>query len=145
MDSRASNSAPADICRQVNEVRCNLVNDVEELVESARTLADWRYYVRAYPWVCLAGAAAAGFLAVPSRLEVLRPSADALEELVRRKQLTVTSNGPAHAGTGIGGVVVGMLVNAALRGATSYLGQSAARFFAENGRPRGNDDVEPNC
>jgi hypothetical protein len=61
-----------DIQRQMRSVRSHLSADVNELVENARDMADWRYYVRRYPWASVAAAAAVGFLLVPTAMP--RPS-----------------------------------------------------------------------
>lgn len=144
MNSQAPQDAgTTDICRRMNDVRCSLGDDVEEMVESARTLADWRHYVKMYPWVCLAGAAAVGFLVVPKRVEIISPSADALEQLAKRNKLVVKSNPQPQAKSGIGGALIGMLANAAVRGAMGYLGQNAGRFLGTHG-DTGEDNAEPN-
>ena len=52
-------------------------------------MADWTIYVRAYPWLCLGAALAAGFFIVPSRPVVVRPDAEGLIELAKRNKLVV--------------------------------------------------------
>lgn len=126
-----------DIRRQMDEVRCSLGEEVEDLVESARTLADWHHYLRNYPWICLGGVAAVGFLLVPKRVEIISPSADALEELARRNKLVVNSSPKAHAKGGLGAAVFGLLANAGLRAATGYLGQHAGGWFSDTADRRG--------
>lgn len=54
----------------MRRVRRELNVEVQEIVEQARDLADWRYYVGRYPWICLGGAAALGYLLVPARVVV---------------------------------------------------------------------------
>jgi hypothetical protein len=54
-----------DIQREMQQVRAKLGADVRHLAQQARNTVDWRHYVRRYPWVCLGGAAAAGYLLVP--------------------------------------------------------------------------------
>jgi hypothetical protein len=55
------------IRRQMKNVRQEMGADVKEIVHGARQLTDWRYYLRTHPWACVAGAAALGFLVVPTR------------------------------------------------------------------------------
>src|SRR5262245_22071352 len=83
-----TNSAD-DIQRQMREVRAELREDVQELVVNAQDMADWTIYVRAYPWLCVGAALAAGFIAVPSRQVVVRPDAEGLIELAKRNKLVV--------------------------------------------------------
>lgn len=65
-----------EIQNRMRSMRYELGDDVQGVVENVRLIADWRYYVRTYPWVCLSVAAAAGFLIVPSSQSVWsdRPS-----------------------------------------------------------------------
>jgi hypothetical protein len=118
-----------DICRQMNDVRCSLGDEVEGIVDSTRTLTDWRYYVRQYPWVCLAGATALGFMIVPTRVEVIRPSADMLEELARRNKLVVKASPDLRPKSGLTGAVFSVLANAAVRGALHFLERNAGRVL----------------
>jgi hypothetical protein len=128
----------AQICRQMNEVRSHLGDEMDEIVDSARTLTDWRYYVREYPWLCLSTALAIGFLAVPRRARVVAgPSAEVLERLV---QQNAANPKPTMAG-GIAGAVVSLLATAAARGAAGYLAQHASRWLETASTDlRGNDE-----
>lgn len=74
---------------QMRELRADLRDDVQEIVVSAHEMADVANYVRAYPWLCVGAAVAAGYLIVPQRMVTLRPDAEALIELARKHQLVV--------------------------------------------------------
>ena len=52
---------------QMKQVREDLEHEVHDLVESARTVADWRRQWRKHPWALAAAAVAAGYLVIPSR------------------------------------------------------------------------------
>ena len=119
----------ADICNEMQQVRCNMGDDVGEFVQSARTLSDWRYYARKYPWACLAGAAALGFWIVPKRVEIHSPNAAEIEELARRNKLVVKSNPSPQPKNGMGKTLFTLLANAAVRGAIGYLGHNAGRLL----------------
>ena len=84
------------IRREMAAIRSDLHEDVHDLVETARQMSDWRYYVRRFPWMSVAAAAAVGFLVVPSRLEVTSPDPDSLAELARQKRLVVKPKAEAH-------------------------------------------------
>ncbi len=118
-----------DICREMEQVRCSLGAEVEEIVESARTLTSWRYYVNTFPWLCVAGAAAAGFFLVPKRVEVVKPDADVLENLARRKKLVLESNPQPKPARGIGAALVGIIAHAVIREGMGLLRQNAGRVF----------------
>lgn len=61
-----------EIQRQMQSVRSSLRAEVKELVENARDMTDWQYYVRRYPIASLAAAAAVGFLA--TSMSVSKPT-----------------------------------------------------------------------
>jgi hypothetical protein len=81
-----SNTPPqADRLRQeMRTIRRELGDDVEELVEQAERLMDWRYHVERYPWGCLGAAALAGFFLVPGRTVVSPVDEQTLTNLVER-------------------------------------------------------------
>jgi len=55
------------ILRRMVEVRRDLDEGVQEIVESSRDLGEWRHYVRSYPWTCLGIACVIGYVIVPRR------------------------------------------------------------------------------
>ncbi len=128
-----------EICRQMNEVRRELGGDVEAIVDSARTLTDWRYYVRKRPWLCLTGAVALGYFLVSSRARIVTPAADLLEEISRRQGLTATP----QARSSLAGTVLSLVVGAAARGAAGYLTQFASTWIS-NAVVGGDDDALSN-
>ena len=79
-------------------IRHELDDDVDEIRESAQTLADWHYYVKNYPWACVGVAAALGYLVVPRKLTIERPDPKSLEKLARNNHLVVEhqSKGPSE-------------------------------------------------
>lgn len=130
-------SQTTDISRRMQEVRSELGDDVEEIVESARTLADWRHYVKQFPWACLAGAAALGFFIVPKRIELISPDANALEELAKRNKLVIKSDPKPQATSGLGGSVVSLLARSFGRGAVSYAGKNIGKVFVRSAARNG--------
>jgi hypothetical protein len=140
-----ANTKTAEICRQMDDVRSSLGADVEEIVASAKTLTDWRLYVKSHPWLSMAGAAALGFLAVPKRSGVIRPTAEVLEDLAKRNKLVLEKEATASARSGMGGALAALLVNAAVRGALTYASQNAGKLFggarAGQGKPSHGDEL----
>ena len=70
--------APLDaeeIQQAMRRVRCNLGNDVENLVQQARDATDWRCYVRRHPWACMGAMAVAGYFCVPRGKPTVTPFA----------------------------------------------------------------------
>jgi hypothetical protein len=130
------------ICRQMNDLRCELDDEVEQVVDSARALASWRYYVARHPWACLACAAAAGFVMVPRRTRIAYPDGKVLAEVVDHCQRADVSHSPFRRRS-IGRAVFGLLARAAVRGALAYAGSNASRFMARTAAVYGGSDAEP--
>lgn len=134
-----------EIRNQMSDIRCHLGDDVEEFVDSARSLTDWRHYVQRYPWACMAGAAAIGFLVVPKRVQGINPSGKSLEKLVKahcQECKSGEANGSTASRNGLGGAILGILANAAMRSAMGYIGQNAGKFLGEHSNI-GGDHAEP--
>ena len=117
-----------------------LVTNVNDLVTNARQLTDWRYYVKAAPWASVGAAAAVGYMLVPRRVQVVRPSADQLEELATRHpfglgpaaQAEAKRGGPTQA-------VMTMVANALLRAVTAYVSQQAGKAFGQQAAEKSQD------
>jgi hypothetical protein len=102
------------IRQRMEEVRCDLDEDVQEIVEGARGMGEWRTYVRAYPWVCMGAALAAGYLIVPSSLAGLASSSRSLE----------APKGHARR------MLLAFVGNLVVRGVSAYALQQAGKLFA---------------
>ena len=134
-----------EIQRQMREVRAELRGDVQDLVTSAHQMAELGRYVRAYPWLCVGAAVAAGYLIVPQRSVVIRPDAEALVELARKHKLVVkTDEGPPQKKrrsllADLLGMAAMTLLQGGLKVATTQMSQAFAAQQAEhsNGRPGG--------
>ena len=116
------------IRQRMEEVRCDLDEDVQGIVEGARDMRDWRSYVRTYPWVCVGAAVAAGYLLVPRRPAAMQPDAEAFAELVKQSCLAATPRlTPLGKARGLLFRCVGNLV---MQGVSAYVGQQAGKLFA---------------
>ena len=120
----------AGIQRQMSEIRGEMRHDMNTLVKNARTLSDWRYYVRNYPWACLGAAAFVGYLLVPPRIAVAAP-APAPREGDRPR--THGEQKEKEQKKGLAGVVMGMVMSAALQGA-SGVAKKAVTHYLETGK-----------
>lgn len=92
----------------------------------AKRLTDWRYYVKAFPWACLAGAVTIGYLAVPNRRDILTPDVDDLAELARRNQLVVQRRPKPTKSVSAANAALSLLANVLMRGAAHYIRQRMA-------------------
>jgi hypothetical protein len=129
MPAMSVSTTPAadEIQRQMRDLRADLREEVQEIVENARVMTDWHHYVRSYPWLCLGAAAAVGYLLVPARVEVVRPDTKMLADLVRHHQVAVkTEVKPPSAGL-LGGLV-NMVAGMALQGALAIASHQVNQF-----------------
>ena len=106
---------------QMEELRLGLGRNVERGVTNVRTMLDWRHYVATHPWLCLAAAAATGYLLVPRRPTVVQLSPEHLAELSRQSGILLK----AEARHGTPG---GALANIATAAANTLLRVTASRL-----------------
>jgi hypothetical protein len=117
---------------RMQQLRSDIDGDMEDVAASARSMLDWKHYVKTYPWVCLGSAVALGFLIVPKRSAAIRPNLATLTELARSGHLVVK---PAPTATrGLVDSLLATVANIAVRKATAYLGQSAERLLGITGQ-----------
>ena len=122
-------SPATDAIRQrMEEVRCELDEDVQVIVEGARDMGKWRYYVRTYPWVFLGAATAAGYLIVPRQDFGRPPDAPALAESANQSPLLATSHLLPQGNSR--STLLAFAGNLVLRGVLSYALQQANKLFA---------------
>ena len=117
-----------EIRQRMEELRCDLDEDVQEIVEGARDMRDWRTYVRSYPWICLGAALAVGYLIVPRRPFGMQPDTKTLAELANQSRLLATSN--LSRKRTVRGILLAFVGKLVLRGVSSYVGQQADKLFA---------------
>ena len=112
-----------EILRRMKEIRSDLDEDVQEIVEQARAMQDWRTYMKSHPWV------AVGYILVPNRR--VRVEANATVQEPTRK---------------LGGVLafVGQMV---FREVVSYVGRQASdsilNHLEQTSGRKTQQDVEP--
>jgi hypothetical protein len=120
--AKTAESAEA-IQTQMRQVRRELGEDVQEIVDNARILADWKHYVRTYPWVCMGVALAAGYFLVPSRPQVIRPDAKTLADWAKAQKLVVEPVSQARPKPTLAGQLMGMAASALFQGGVGVLRQ----------------------
>ena len=125
--------SPAESVRaRMQQLRREIDWDMQDMAVSARSMLDWKHYVKTYPWVCLGAAAAVGFMIVPKRSKTIRPDLATLTELARTGLLVVN---PAPTATrGLVDALLATVANIAVRKATAYLGQSVERLLGITGQ-----------
>src|SRR5215212_5967051 len=77
------NDSPTTLAirQRMDQVRCDLDEDVQGIVEGARDMGQWRHYLKSYPWLGAGLALAAGYLIVPRRAVGMLQSTQTLADL----------------------------------------------------------------
>ena len=131
----------ADNLRQeMRTIRRELGDEVEELVEQAERLMDWRYYVQRYPWASLGAAALAGFFLVPGRTVVTSVDEQTLNQLADR--LSPPAEKPPVKKQSLLGSLVSAALGMASRAALAYATQQVSKVMqAQMAPPRHAEEV----
>ena len=112
---------------RMQQLRCDIDEDVEDVSASAHAMVDWKHYVMAHPWMCFGAAVTLGFLIVPKRPRATRPAAAAVIEPATTGHVVVKS-GPTIT-AGVIDAILATVANIAIQRATAYLGRSAGRLL----------------
>jgi hypothetical protein len=125
------NHAAERIQRQMEDVRGQLNDDLEGVVDSAKELVDWRAHVRKHPWACVGAAVAIGYSVVPKRLELNSPDVDTLLELAKKNKLVVKANPTPQRRNTAASKLFTLVSHAAVRGGLAYLGQKLGEIGSQ--------------
>jgi len=109
-------------------IRRELGDEVEELVEHAERLMDWRYYLQRYPWACLGAAAFVGFFLVPGRTVVSPVSEQTLNQLADRLSPPPEKEPPKK--PGLFNWLLSTAISMASRAALAYATQQVSKVMA---------------
>jgi len=123
-------NSPTNAAEQLREemrrLRSHMDADVDSFVENTRVLLDWHSYFRSAPWLCLGGAALAGYLIIPSKVRSITVDLEHLAQVAKHRQVVVTDRGvqaKETVGSSLGKVAAGILWKAALALAMQQLNQ----------------------
>ena len=84
---------PKAIREEMARLRKNMQDDVVQIEQKAKEALDWKSYVRQYPYLAAGAAALAGYLLIPSRRQVIKPTREQLEELAAAGKLGLKTTG----------------------------------------------------
>jgi len=116
-----------EIRREMRRIRCHMVHEVDELVDGARELTSWRYYVRKHPWSIFSGLVALGFALVPRRTPTAKLDAESLRALAKGEVFAKAVN--ASPSKGLVGSLIGLAGSYALRTGLNLASQQLGRWF----------------
>lgn len=119
-----------ELQRRMAQVREDLVQNSARLKENAQTLADWRYYVRRYPWLTVAAAGALGFVLVPKRTKAAPSSGEALAQLAREHGYVLKGVPDKARSGGLLGGLASMIGRTLLRTGTAYVAGQVGQILA---------------
>jgi hypothetical protein len=118
----ATDDSADEICRRMAELRRDLAGGVREVGRSARVMTDWTFYVRRFPWAMVGIAAAAGFVLIPRKKQIISPDQTALAEMVKKKQLRLDVDHKKEK-RGMLPSLLMMGLTWALKAGTAYMGE----------------------
>jgi hypothetical protein len=120
----------ADGVRSANElrdgmrcIRQQLPSDMDEIVNGARHLLDWKGAIRRHPWAAAGAAAVAGYLLVPKKQAAVGVDAETLAEALKSHQVRVEAGTPR---TGLLSTLAAAAGSLALRAGTQW---AMRRYF----------------
>jgi hypothetical protein len=121
-----------EIRRKMANIRRDIHEDIKGVVEGAEEVADWRHYIRLYPWAAVGLAFAAGYLVVPKRKKSAAPTqivvAAAPPTPAAAQAITAE---PEKKGRGLIGMGLGMIAPIAVRAAQNYLTHFVTNWIAQ--------------
>jgi len=129
-------SEAIELQREMDQIRCDLYGDMNDLRADAKQLTDYRYHVGRHPWIALAAAAAAGFVIIPQRTQKLIPDTKTMQELIKQNQLIVQTKSEVNQKKGLIATGVSLLVAAGVKAAINYASQTATAKLAAYGQPQ---------
>jgi len=139
-----SDDPSIDLIRQrMARIRMRAQFKAERLGDETRQFLDWKHYIRLFPWSTLAAAAVVGYIMVPRRASLSRPTANALMEMAKANQQAVTAAPPAPPPpkrTGLFDGLIGLAGNALLKAGLTFATQQVTKMVADslNEPPRPN-------
>lgn len=122
---------------RMQEIRGDIDQGLEDVSASARSMVDWKHYVKTYPWLCMGAAAALGFLSVPKRSRTV-PASAASPTKSPETDHRVADSAPS-AVRGVVDLLVATAVSLAVRETVAYVGHAAAGLMGASKPPETSD------
>ena len=117
------------ILQRMGEIRLDLDEGVQDVVEQAREMRDWRTHLKSHPWVFVGAAVAAGCIIIPRRPDRV--------DAIAKVQSPVSKSAR----------ILGFVGTMVLREVVSYVGRCASQSPTTNSvnsnRQQTHQDIEP--
>lgn len=120
----------AAIQHRMAMIREELHDDVEQAVEQAKDLVDWRRFVQRHPWLTVGASVAIGYLAVPSKRQSLHPDSETLAQLARDHRLVLKADAGETRKSSFVRPLANFVGSAILRSVVTMAGQKIGQVMA---------------
>jgi hypothetical protein len=120
---------------RMQELRCDIDEDVKDASEGACAMLDWRRLIKAHPWTCFGAAVALGYLIVRRRSKATCPISTPVAEPAPPVPPAVKPS-PSSATEGMIGALLTTVAAIAVRRATDYLSEGADKLLDKMGHPK---------
>jgi len=125
-----------DLIRQrMARIRMRAQFKAERLGDETRQFLDWKHYIRLFPWSTLAAAVVVGYIIVPRRASLTRPTANALMEIAKASKeavKVVPAAPPPRKRAGIFDGLVGMAGSALLKAGLTFATQQVTKMVTDS-------------
>ena len=126
-----------DIRRRMAQIRRELHDDVQGVVAGAEAVADWRRWVRNYPWACIGVAFTVGYLVIPRKnrqgptIHINAPDLPKVKAPTAVAEAVASPPAEKKKGKGLIARGFGLLMPVVLRAAQGYALQFAEQWMAQ--------------
>ena len=112
---------PDELRQRMAQVRQHLQHDVQQVVEQAKEMTDWRTLVQRHPWASVTFAAIIGYTLVPNSKRTVHVDSATLHDFLDKNSgVTVTTNSRSR---GVAGPVVRQIGAAVIRAGLAMAAQ----------------------
>ena len=130
-DGRHGSSDASEIQQRMALLRTGMQYEAAEVTRKAKEAANWKYYVRRFPLACFGASVVAGYLLVPARKQIVRPSQEQLQELARQQKLQFKpTNREKEEKKSLAQKAALMVGTMAARAVMAYVGEKIGEFAA---------------
>lgn len=126
-------ASASEIQQRMALLRTGMQYEAAEVTRKAKEVASWKYYVRRFPLACFGASLLAGYMLVPSKKQIVRPSEEQLQELARQQKLQFKpANREKEEKQSLSKKAALMVGTMAARAVMAYVGEKFGEFAAPN-------------